>query len=125
MISASSRFPKSPVIVYFPQLLRQGEPYFVVVVEGQGTDFTVVWVGVLLRDVLEGTVGDVGVRGYSLLVLTALRLAHNLLRHLPQAHGAVSGPWNNTCADYHLEYLRFNLLRTKVTDYYFLRVCRG
>lgn len=42
----------------------QVEPYFMVVVEGQSPDFAVVWVGVLLRDVLEGTVGDVGVGGY-------------------------------------------------------------
>lgn len=64
-----------------------------VVVEGQSTDFTVVWVGVLLWDVLEGTVRDVCVGGYRLLVLTALCLAHYFLCHLPQAHGAISGPW--------------------------------
>lgn len=71
----------------------QVEPYFMVVVEGQSPDFAVVWVGVLLWDVLEGTVGDVGIGGYRLFILTALCLAHYLLGHLPQAHGAVSGPW--------------------------------
>lgn len=35
-----------------------------VVIEGQSTDFTVVWVGVFLGDVLEGTVGDVGIGGH-------------------------------------------------------------
>lgn len=45
-------------------LKTKDEPYFMVVVEGQSTDFTVVWIGVLLWDVLEGAVGDVGVGGY-------------------------------------------------------------
>ena len=74
------------------QQLRQGELYLMVVVEGQSTDFAVVWVGVLLGDVLEGTVGDVGVGGYYLLTLTPLCLAHHVLCHLPQAHGAISRP---------------------------------
>lgn len=73
--------------------MHQKEPYFMVVVEGQSADFTVVWVGVLLRDVLEGTVGDVGVGGYCLLILTPFSLAHYFLCHLPKAHGAISGPY--------------------------------
>lgn len=63
--------------------MRQKEPYFMAVVEGQSTDFTVVRVGVLLWDVLEGAVGDVGIGGHRLLILTPLSLAHDLIRHLP------------------------------------------
>lgn len=66
-----------------------------VVIEGQSTDFTVVWVCVLLGNVLEGTVGDVGVGGHCLLTLTLLCLTHHVLSHLPQAHGAISGPWEH------------------------------
>lgn len=64
-----------------------------VVVEGQSTNFTVVRVGVLLGDVLEGTVGDVGVARYCLLILTPFSLAKHLLGYLPQAHGAIPRPW--------------------------------
>lgn len=66
--------------------------YFVVVVEGQSTDFAVVRVGVLLWDVLKGAVGNVGVGGNGLLILTSLCLVQDVFRHLPEAHGAVSGP---------------------------------
>lgn len=63
------------------------------VVEGQSPDFTVVWVGVLLGDVLEGTVGDVRIGGYSLFILTHLSLAQYILCNLPKAHGTISGPY--------------------------------
>lgn len=66
-----------------------------VVVEGQSTDFAVVWVSVLLGNVLEGTMGDVGVGGHYLLTLTLFCLTHHVLRHLPQAHGAISGSWEH------------------------------
>lgn len=72
-------------------MLHQNEPHFMVVVEGQSTDFTVVWVGVLLWDVLKGTVGNVSVGGHRLLILTSLCLAHYFLCYFPQAHGAISG----------------------------------
>lgn len=62
-----------------------------VVVEGQSTDFTVVRVGVLLWDVLEGTVGDVGIRGHCLFILTPFSVAHYFLSNFPEAHGAISG----------------------------------
>lgn len=64
-----------------------------VVVEGQSADFTVVWVGVFLWDVLKGTMGDMGVGGHCLLILTPLSLAHYFLCHFPQAHRAISGPY--------------------------------
>lgn len=64
-----------------------------VVVEGQSTNFTVVWVSVFFWDVLKSTVGNVGVGGNGLFILTSLCLVHYFLCHLPQAHGAISGPW--------------------------------
>lgn len=70
--------------------------HFVVVVEGQSTDFAVVRVGVLLWDVLKGAVGNVGVGGNGLFILTSLCLVQDVFRHLPEAHGAVSGPWDRT-----------------------------
>lgn len=78
--------------MWFLQKLLQYEPYFMVVVESQSTDFTVIWVGVLLWDVLKGPVGNVGVRGHRLSILTALCLVHHFLRYLPETHGAISGP---------------------------------
>lgn len=68
--------------------------HFVVVVEGQSTDFAVVRVGVLLWDVLKGAVGNVGVGGNGLFILTSLCLVQDVFRHLPEAHGAVPGPWD-------------------------------
>lgn len=67
-----------------------------VVVEGQSTDFAVVRVGVLFWDVLEGAVGNVGVGWNGLLILTSLCLVQDVFRHLPEAHGAVSGSWDRT-----------------------------
>lgn len=58
----------------------------VVVVEGQGAHFAVVRVGVFLGDVLQGTVGDVGVAGDPLFILLSHGVAQNHLRHLPQPH---------------------------------------
>lgn len=68
------------------------EPYLMVVIKGQSTDFTVVWVGVLLWDILKCTVGNVGIGGHRLITLSALHLAHYFLCYLPQTHGAISGP---------------------------------
>lgn len=68
------------------------EPYFMAVVEGKSTDFTVVWVGALFGDVLESPVGDVGVGRYVLFTLTPLSLIHHFLCHFPKTHGAISGP---------------------------------
>lgn len=68
------------------------EAYLVVVVEGQRTNFTVVRVGVLLWDILKCAVRNVGIGGHGFLALSARRLAQNLLRHLPQAHGTIPGP---------------------------------
>lgn len=63
-----------------------------VVVKGQCTNFTVVWVGVLLWDILKCTVRNVGIGGHGFLALSTRCLVQNLLRHLPQAHGTISGP---------------------------------
>lgn len=72
--------------------LHWDEAYFMVVVEGQRANFTVVRVGVLLWDILKCAVRNVGIGGHGFLALNARCLAQNLLRHLPQAHGAISGP---------------------------------
>lgn len=72
--------------------LHWDEAYFVVVVEGQSTNFTVVRVGVLLWDILKCTVRNVGIGGHGFLALSARCLAQNLLCHLPQSHGTISGP---------------------------------
>lgn len=63
------------------------------VVEGESTDFTVVWVGVLFGNVLESPVRDVGVGRYILFTLTPFGLIHHFLGHFPKTHGAISRPY--------------------------------
>lgn len=70
--------------------------YFVVIVEGQSTDFAVIRVRVLFWDVLEGAVGNVGVGWNGLFILTSLCLVQDVFRHLPEAHGAISGSLDRT-----------------------------
>lgn len=56
------------LLIYATQ--NQKTSYLVVVVEGKCSHFAVVGVSVLLREVFQGTVGDVRVTGHSIILAT-------------------------------------------------------
>lgn len=57
--------------------------YLMAVIEGQSPNFTVIWVGILLGNVPQGTMGDVRIRGYRVVSRTPLGLTDYFLCDLP------------------------------------------